>query len=855
MGKRRRFTVVCDPCKARKVRCDLRHPCSSCIRQNAQLLCTYNGKLGRESPKPFNSNENPAKPEPESPAYGTAVPGSLVYESLDSTVYLVPSTTADVLTRFKVLLDVVGVNPVANSRNVLDFYAGYSSLSFDPVLGDEINHGPFSWHAVVRVDPGLKSLWSFVLHNRPVPMLDRIANVYTKSVPAANEGKKLLVLDRIRQHLLHKFESKDASFSDVPMGLTFRDPNSRRMDIAHEDRLLGILPPKSVVAYHLDHFFEILYPLFPYLDENVFRRHVERLLGTISGGLENDRFVYINSTAAMDSAHLGLLCIVLRISYLTFVTNDPKMADDFQSSDLLKWPIGLEYVDYARACLSRLHMLNCTSLSVLQLMVFVRIYVELSPEDIEGPGRDMFQVNNGVLLQMANSIGLNREPTKIVNLLRDPSIHNVRRKLWVFIQFKDMINSIKFGSPSISLPFTSDIRYPYLDPSNHNCATSGNDELVIHFFDHLEGLMPLMRLALSKVLQVGNPAPIVELVLALNDLEAYLHKKFPSLEPMLTVYTEDSVQSMLLVMVLPLYIPVQVFLISVYFRLFLYYEEIEPSLALFYFKKLLCIMVLDYLPYIPSLLKQPHPRFRYAAQLVINPHLEYFMHRLVGFLASWMIRLGYQITLDCEATTPTSPPGSIVKLKYLMRSLSRGAKSCLMGIHYISHRYCYAWRISTTFTYIERILLAKEYYKRTLGQSAHAVPRVKYTDTQVMDLITLLEPISSSTDLLDFARLWSLVQDVIQLGKVSAEAVKIFNPSDSPLVVEGAPGSLADLVSGSFSNEAGDLAFDTPLIPVDAHAIHSAMGAFFEGPDFYFDAFNGYNSGVGLSDGIGFNGI
>lgn len=793
-------------------------------------------------------------------AYTTAAYGSLAYESLDSTVYLAPSTSSSILARFSVLLDVVGVNPISSPEDTIDFYAGYSSVSYDPVLEDETNHGPFSWHAVVRVDPGLTGLWSFVLHNRPVPALDRLTSIYTKTVPAATEGKQLLVLDRIRQHLLRKFDSKDSSFGNIPMGLTFRDPNSRKVDIAHEDRLLGILPPKAVVEYHLDHFFSILYPLIPYLDETLFRGHMERLLGLTSKLAEgnNDRFVYINSTAAMDSAYLGLLCIVLRLSYLAFISNDPKATNDFQSSDLLRWPIGLEYVDYARTCLSRLQILNCSNLSVLQLMVFMRIYIELSPEEIEGPGRDMFQVNNGVLLQMAYAIGLNREPTKTVNALRDPRIHNVRRKLWVFIQFKDIVNSIKFGSPSISVPFSSDIRYPFLDSTNHNCNTPGNDDLALSYFIHLKGLMPLMRLALSKVLNVGTPSPIVELVATLNELEAYVHKNFPSLEPLLRIYGEDSVQSRVLVLVLTLYIPVQVFLISIYFRLFLHYEETEPSIALFYFKKLIAIMVLDYLPYIPALLKQPHPYFNHASQFVMNPHLEYFMHRLVGFLASWIIRLGYQITLDSEATTPTATPASIAKLKFLMRSLSRGAKSCLMGIHCISHRYCYAWRISTTFTYIERILLAKEYYRRTLGQTAHTVPRVKYTDDQVMDLITLLEPLSSSTDLLDFARHWHLVQDVIQLGKGSSEAVKIFNPSDSALVVEGAPNSLADLISGSFSNVDHELALDTPLLPVDAQAMHSAMGAFFEGPEFYFDAFNGYNSGVsssGLFDGFGFNGI
>lgn len=832
MPKRRRFPVVCTVCKARKVRCDLQLPCSSCVRHKTELLCKYEG-----SDKPTGSS-SPSSAAP-SASSGTV--------TTTDKVYLVPSTSANILARFAVLSDVVAVNPVPSAEDRLDFYAGYSPMSSDPILGDETNHGPFTWHSIVRVDPGLSGLWGFVVHNRPASAAALgILTVFTKAVPASTEDKQLLVLDRIRQHLESKFARGSGSRPNVPLGLTFNDPNARNVDMTHEDRLHGILPPADVVSWHVDRFFTVLYPFFPFLDELLFRGHLERLLGPAQSAEGRER--RINSRGVIDAAHLGLLCIVLRISFLALISNEPAAED---AGALMRWPIGIEFVDYARSCLTRLQAANCSNLHVLRLMLFMRLYMEVAAEDIEGPARDMFRVNNAVLVYTAYSIGLNREPDIVNTSASSPRLTHVRRKLWAFIQFKDLINAIKFGLPFASPASFSDTKFPILTPDNHNCATPGNDELVARIFDHIQGLVPLMRNAVECVLRVGHAPTVAEVTLVLNPLEEYLHSHFGSIARVLEVYLEDTTESRELVLVLPLYIPVQIFLISVYSRLFLKYEVTAPSVAFFYCKKLLSMIAPDSLPYLRDLLRRPHPFFQYGAQLVMNPQLEYFMHRLIGFLASWMIRLGLHVIRDNQSSSPVLSVAQSMRFRFLMRSLSRCAKACLLGVHELSHRYCYAWRIATTFTYVVRILLTEDYYVKSLGKASPTVPPVHFTDEQVMDLITLLDPIALSVDLSLFSGYWNLVLDVIKLGKASAGGVKIFNPMDCKSMFDGLPQTLSDLTAGSFSRAAEEQ-FDSSLFPdFDARAhMHSAMGSFFEGPEFYFEAFNSITSNQPVLDNL-----
>lgn len=775
-------------------------------------------------------------------------------------MFLVPTTSAKVLSNFSDLKSVIGVNPVGAPTDAINFHLGYSSISFDPVTLEESNHGPFSWHSTVRVDPGLTTLWSFMLDIRPIG-----ASVRTPSTaPIAINQKQTQhqVLQKIREQLLKKFDPQNVGLNtkNLPLGLTFHDPNSHNEKVGLEERLLGILPLKRILWMHIDRFFRILYPLFPYVDELLFRKTIQNMLGEAT--YDDTKFTKLNITGRLDSAYLGILCTMLRLSYLSLISNDDQnnksaMELDTDNPALLKiktlllYPIGIEFIDFARLCLNQYQVCNRSSLVVLQLLVFTRLYMEISPEDSEGPARDMYQVNNGVLLQMANSIGLNREPDKMPEALSDPKVNNIRRKLWMSIQFRDMVNSLKFGSPFISAAFASDTKFPFLDDQNLNCETKGNDVIVDRAFQPLEKLLPLMKNVIRNVLQIDKGTLMVELLQDLNSLEVYLYEHYGTLRDINKVYLEKSEESIERLIHLSYYVPIQVFIMSVYFRLFLYYEKDNLHLSFFYCKKII-VIIKESLPFVNDMLEKPHPVFHYASQLVTNPQIEYFLHRSVGVLAAFIIRLGCQ-TLAANPRGVSNDEHTL-NLKFLMRSLSRCAKVCLMGIHKLTNRYCYAWRIATTFTYIVRSLVSEGFYQRIRTRSLELVPSIRFDDEQLKDLINLIEPLLEPVNIAGFGFYWKIVQDVIKIGKPAPEV--LFNPMNSKIVFEGLPASLSEIGAAPNSETSTDLNFDPLWFPVfDVPVeVNNVMGTFFEGPESYFEAFHNATTNQTMLDDYGIGG-
>lgn len=858
--KRRRPTIVCNVCKSRKVRCDRNLPCNSCVKHKLAHLCSYDDA---DTPPSTQSSGNT---EPTFVTSLSVAPTSAPSFSLASLptdgVYLAATTNVRVLGGFSTIQDVLGVNPLLHPSDRINFYLDYCSISFDPHTLEEINHGPFSWHLIVRVDPGLLHLWNFMLDIKPVAGLNKVPNVYSKTAQSHKERTQLQVLDRIRQHLVLKFDVANPrnGARDIPLGLTFNDPNRNNADVGLDDRLLGILPLKRVVWTHIDRFFRLLYPFFPYLDEDHFRTSVARILCPAS--YADERIATVHATGKMDHALLGILCIVLRMSYLALISNDQDhntatMADadgdagaNAGHAQLLACPIGIETIDFARLCLNKYQVCNRSNLNVFQLIVFMRIYMEVSPEDPDGPARDMFQVNNGVLLQMAYAIGLNREPDKMTDTLINPRLNNVRRKLWTFVSFKDIVNALKFGLPFILLAFFSDCKFPFLTEANGNSADPSTDHYVAQSLAPLERLMPMMKDAVKNVLRVDEGTLVADLVAKINTLEVYVSQELGSMRECQKLFAASSENDVVPVLMVPYYIPIQVFLISVYFRLFLYYEHSNALLAFFYFKKIVTIIAQEVLPYVNDILDKPHPYFGFAAQAVINPHLEYFMHRSVGFLAAWVTRLGHQVVRSPQS--PSDAGGlSQVRLKFLMRSLCRCCKVCLLGIHKMNHRYCYAWRIGTTFTYILRCLVSEGFYNNTKDPSY--IPTIKYSDEQVSDLISVLEKLMLHVDLLHFSAYWSIVQEVTKSGREPSSIV-LFNPLDSKIVFAGLPQNALDIGVGTGYSPA-ELPLDPSWFPAfnGGSDMNTVMGTFFEGPESYFDAFNNVASTQMMMETYGVN--
>lgn len=820
--KRRRTTIVCNICKARKVRCDRNVPCNSCIKHRTAHLCSYN-----EETSDAEKSVKPELQEPQIPA--------------DETVYLAPVNSARFLSGFADFSAVVGVNPLSSPLDKISFYLDYLSMSYDPVSKEEMNHGPFLWHSIVRVDPALADVWSFILNIKPTKRV-KVPSVYTKTTNRDNAP--LQILDKIRQHLEQRFDPANGKLrlQNIPLGLTFKDPFKNKTDASHEERLMAILPSRRICWTHIDRFFKYIYPFFPFLDEVHFRLNIERITGPAS--YEDEPISSVHIENRIDLTLIGILCLVLRMSYLSLISNEVlentdvlKRRQGDADNHLLLCPIGIEFVDYSRLCLNQYQVANRASLGVIQLVVYMRIYMEVAPEDPDGPGRDLHQVNNGVLLQLAYSIGLNREPDKMMDTLNNSRLNNVRRKIWMFVTHKDYTNSIKFGTPFTLLAFFSDTKFPYLDSTNSN---GPQDEIVEKSICPLEGLMPLMKKVLRTILFINEDHSISDFLTSLNQLEVDLHENYGTMRDFHDSFFKSDPDSLAHLLKLQYYIPIQVFIVLCYFRLFLLYEGRRAKhLAFFYLKKIMVILAEESIPFAATLLEKPHPHFSYAYQFVMNPHIEYLLHKSVGFFAAVISRLGYQI-VEMPNTDYAVP-----HLKVLMRSFSRCCQVCLLGIHKINHRYCYAWRIGTTFTYIIRVLASEGYYKRHFSKNPElVVPRLQFSSDQIVDLIRVVQAPIYNVDLSLFEIYWRTVADLIKLGQSEEKdglSSSLFNPLNSEIVYHGAPENLLSvgITTDRFPLPPDEIPPETLFPHFDFQSnLTDVMGSFFEGPESYFDSFS-----------------
>lgn len=853
----RQTPTSCIVCRQRKVKCDQKLPCSSCVRHKAPDMCLYT---------------RPATPRPVVPSTGT-IPeppsgAKRIREGVDaaedgylasgvkrlplssspgplSQVFLGPSANITALSRFQSIREVVAVNPVLEAGEEITLMSKISPLAFDPVTLEEVNHGVLSWHMLVRSDPGLAQIWNFLYDFSPSRTtagyaLVHVPNVYLKGVQ--RDQSKFQFLDHIRRYQALEIDhhSREA-VPQIPLGLTFNDPNPGNLHIDISEELLKILPAAHVAECLIQRFFRTLYPFFPFLDEEKFRADAARVLGleqlarteseatadgpklckpqSLGEYLEPRTSASVRSASAggfprklqisapSDLATVGLFCIVLRMSYLSMLSNvggepegeNPGTGGNQQhqppaytsksvfpalgvdgvvlhrttekviienDQDLLEVPIGIEMIDLAQRCLDHYQKQHRYNLSVVQLLAYMRIYQELSPENADGPSRDVYQLNNAVLVQTAQMIGLHRAPFGSQAALRS--------RLWCFIQFKDVSDAFKFGSN-----FHCDI------PSDCKLAPDGRD-IALVAMEPVQDLTKKMQAVVRCLVQLERIQAGV-LIARVNELERCLYSMGTLAE-----FRADDLVSCVRVQY---HVPVHVGLMTLYFRLFGHYEASQHyELAYFYCKKIVCMITQTLLPRLGDILLARHDHFGYALQMVVNSVLENFMQRSVGFVSAWMVRLGNRVMAGQDQQ---------YRLRACMQSLHRCYMFSLFGILKMNHRYCYAWRVGIIYAYILSCISLQDFYQRSLaprrlsagGTKPDHVPRagfelppdsiissceMVFSDQQVDDLVHEISRVSTEVPC-QYAY-WHLVSGVVKFGDINSR--RLYDPSKSPLVFE-----------------------------------------------------------------------
>lgn len=683
-----------------------------------------------------------------------------------------------------------GINPYGDENETINFYENYTSIHVQEPMR-RISFGPFAWSSLMKKDSGLRILWDYMIEQKEKSsrennfsmmfsqsrheVTQENTNVITSTFygdksdnAEAYFKKRALETDgyddmvpytnvlKARTDLYNK--KPKLNENALPLGLTFYEGQagkelrlSDKIQLHLIDKIQIILPTRKVIWKLIDRYFAWLYPFMPFIDEESLIRDISKILGPKS--FEDTKIQQVKVERRLDLAHIGILLVVLRLSYLSLFCNKSSVNEErLNTTDpspeaqdikfLLSNPININTIDVAQFCLDQFQLLRKSSFPVLQLGLYMRLYHMYAPEDGDGADGGDAQVLTAMLIQMAYSLGLNREPDNFPDVCNDPKMNHLGRKIWHSLCFLDSYLGFCFGNPLSVDSMFFDTKIPFLEEGNENTLDPSMDKNVTQAFFSCGGACIRMREILLLVLNVNGKTKMSELTKLLSDLEIILNDEYGNLDECLKpleknchayVFTRNFRTK--------IYLSINAFFVSLYFHLYLYYEEKDVNLSFFYLKKMILIATRDIMPRYFDLLGNSDM----ICDFVINPTLEMTIHKSNQVNLACLVKTNfiiYSMTRDNRHNEKM-----IIDLEYrlnfrllckLSMYLTRCAEFSIEAISKISNRYYYAWRITKGHTYLLKTITNKDFYVDKYEEASHLCVQ-RFTIEQMEELIKICE--------------------------------------------------------------------------------------------------------------------
>lgn len=213
-----------------------------------------------------------------------------------------------------------------------------------------------------------------------------------------------------------------------------------------------VIPPLYVVHTLVDNFFKHVYPIFPYINEEIFKEELELVLIPLNGG-----GCKVELTHFQNASIISLLLIVLRFSYLTINVRDIK--DNFKEIDneilavLVNSGFKIEhtFILYAKTLLMSLPsndtIFRKVTLRNIQTLLYLRLYQSYSPELNEESAEH--SITLALLIQMSHVLGANLDPSRFSNFYKDDRIIILWRRIYHKLLALDAISAFNYATPLI----------------------------------------------------------------------------------------------------------------------------------------------------------------------------------------------------------------------------------------------------------------------------------------------------------------------------------------------------------------------------------------------------------------------
>lgn len=775
--KRNKPTLVCTNCKRRKIKCDRKIPCTSCSRVKLGFSCAYESRPTKKKKKPVT--ETPTEEDTlvaeierlrlklediqqakDLAIYDSRHPHFVYKEAHDSPLipmdgdYLLPESNPFMY------------NPVDREDEQINFYEGYNTIQIKPHMR-RTSFGPLSWTSLMQLDRWIGLLRRAIDCRMTDPNIS--TSVFNIKVPNVAQMLKRATGENGDFHKA-AFEH-DGVYDVTPLKALFSEDrlltfNSSGLVLGKTtfksgggtnvlDKIRYIIPKRRVVWMLVDRFFGSLYPFMPFLDESYFREDISKILGPPD--YTDAKFDSVRIETRLDIARVAILFIVIRLAYLLVISNrnvvndwvtkrewlGDKFTNAAEIAYLLLNPVDITVVDVAQDCIDTFQLLRKTSLVVFQASLYMRIYRQFAPEDGDGVDGGDSQVSSAVLIQMAYSLGLNREPSLFPEDFPDPKINNLTRKIWHYLYRSDAFQSFNIGNPPLVDPRQFDALPPYFEAGNENSRLQPLEVAVADsmYFFYLKCVG--LRKMLDLILDIKKFTPINEITHKLNNFEKTTRQEF-SIMDSLAKDTNDVLQPRdcttnhyNIVCAVRYILCSGCSLVSIYYHIYLHYEKAGNfELCFFYIRKMFAIIQEFMAPFYHHILYGKLSK----DGLLLNPTVIMAIQKTNQVCISVFCRILFtKITFenidDPSVLTDPHYRGIIAAYSALADTLYDLGLACTRFCNRFAGRYYYAWRVAKVLEYVYHTVTDRNcYLAMQENLAAKNVKMFQFTTSQVHEL-------------------------------------------------------------------------------------------------------------------------
>lgn len=489
-------------------------------------------------------------------------------------------------------------------------------------------------------------------------------------------------------------------------------------------KIKAILPNRKVISLLVERFFKDLYALFPVLDEEDFTSNITRIIGPLN--FKEEDLQFLNVEKRLDFAYLGILLIMLRLSYLSLFTNIQSINEKYlygdgdidQNSANIKYlfniPVNIEVFNVAKICLNQFNLVSSSNLLILQFAILIGYYTMYGPEI--GNESSELMIFSSLLIKMAVSMGLHREPDKFKSSFKDEKVKNLRRKIWKCLCFLDVFNCLAIGCPINTTGLPIDVNPPFTTDSNANVKDKRLDSFVSTSlnahpttFDKLNNVFRI----LSNVNEPFSISLVDGMIEECFDLFADspfdYWREFQADEGGRFLYFVKSYK-------LKYCLQVASSLLVLRFHFLNYYFKISDSTkTMHYGIKNFSVFYDKVYPIISELLTNENRRYNDICELVVTPSL----HNIIN--VAMLINLTFYMRVKLlNDVSPPSIKSIAANLSTFEKLLLESSKILIGFMNIIGNRYYNSWKSTKILNFL-------------LDEAAKTNLSEKYSDVEILD--------------------------------------------------------------------------------------------------------------------------